>query len=144
MNAHRITPRFVTVLLVLAGLWFMHGVSAMTGAGCRGGAMPMIAAMTNGAAASGSSAEARATGTGARANPADVGAGPSGDLCLSGQPEDPGAALIVLLVLLAVAGCVRPAPAAPLVPVACAARGKRAPPGHVGVALLTVVCVSRT
>ena len=144
MNAHRTTPRLVTVALVLAGLWFMHGISATTGAGCRGGAMPMIAVMTSGAAASGAPLEARATGPGAQANPADISAGPSGDLCLSGQPDDPGAALIALLALLAVTGYVRLAPAARLVPLARAARRWRAPPGRAGVALLTVVCVSRT
>lgn len=139
-------------VLVFAGLWLMHGVSASTGAGCHAGAMPLIAAMSSAQGAMAAAAEAPATEAPAAdsrapvAGPAAMGAGPSGELCLSAQPTDPGAALIGLIALMALAGWILLDGAAPARAraAACRARRWRGPPGRTGVALLTVVCVSRT
>jgi len=134
-------------VLVLAGLWLMHGASADTGAGCHAGAMPLIAAMSGGRGAMAAPAEASAgSRNGASASPAGMNAGQLGELCLSAQPPDPGTALIGLIALMALTRRVLPGSTA-LARVQAASlrtRRRRGPPGRWGVALLAAVCVSRT
>jgi hypothetical protein len=144
MAPGRRAARSVIVVLVLAGLWLMHGISATSDAGCHDGAMPLVAAMSHGEDAVAVPAGAPATRRESVAGAADPGMGmqQSGQLCLSGQPANPGAALIALLGLLAVARCLPVG--TPTWSMASCARRRRAPPGLFGLRLLAAVCVSRT
>lgn len=139
-------------VLVLAGLWLMHGVSATTNAGCHG--VPVMMSMS--ASAVGPQAAAGASRVSAKApesapdlRPAGTAAsvpdGP-GETCLSGQPPSPGDLLLGLLaafVLVGLVACSTARSARPLVFAWSRAR-RRGPPGTAGRALLTAVCVSRT
>jgi hypothetical protein len=143
--------------LVLAGLWFMHGVSATTEAGCHG--MPVLMTMGTSVTDSGSAmgaadAEARTAMPGhdpGAATFAQPGNGKSmqagsAETCLSGQPPSPGDFLLALLASLAVLALVFGAVDQPLgAPSYALGRlRRRGPPGPVGRALLTTVCISRT
>lgn len=156
-------------ILVLLGLWLMHGVSATTGAGCHG--VPVMMTMSasdtgHGSTMAGDAAPRAGRGAvsrsgdvdtahvdnaradTARAESADTMRSGSGETCLSGQPPSPRDLLISLLgcFALAILACgmaARPMRAPSSRP-ACRDR-RRGPPGHpVGRALLTTVCVSRT
>jgi hypothetical protein len=144
--------------VVLLGLWLMHGVSATTTAGCHG--VPVLMSMSAQVGDPGSvpgtatvpmvrsvkSAAAGSAGTAWSAGAVSDRPG-SNETCLSGQPPSPGGVLLALLAALALAGfgfswaaAYGPRPpwrAASLPP-------RRGPPGPVGRALLTTVCISRT
>ena len=156
--AHVARP--VIVLLVLVGLWLMHGMFGTTEAGCQGGAMPVSMSVSVPVAAPGAVPDVAAAhafmpsvpaAAGSRAVAPSVGAGLAeamrhGELCQSGQPPTPGRDMLVLLALLALAGPIaaRDVACEPFgLPLARRA-GKRAPPGLFGTGLLTAVCVSRT
>jgi hypothetical protein len=151
---HRLLLRLLAPV-VLLGLWLMHGVSATTTAGCHG--VPVLMSMSAQVGDPGSvpgsatvpmvkSAAAGSAGPAWSAGAASDRPG-SGEMCLSGQPPSPGGFLLALLAALALAGfgfwcaaAYRPRPpsrAASLPP-------RRGPPGPVGRALLTTVCISRT
>lgn len=137
------------VLLLLIGLWVMHGMSGTTDAGCHGAVMPALSASSDSmprvaAAPSAETAAASRTAT------TSIGMGwpgqmRHGELCVSGQPPTPGQDLLALLALLALAGygvsgdCLR-------LSVGRVPRLARwqAPPSPFGIQLLTTVCVSRT
>lgn len=127
--------------MVLAGLWMMHGVSAMSGSGCHGGPMPLLAATSDGDAMA-APAQARADGSASAAHSGAMSNGQSGEVCVPDQPQTSGAALIALLALMALVGCV--SRTAWAWAIARSARRRRAPPRPSGSDLLTVVCVSRT
>lgn len=138
------------VFAVLAGLWVMHGMSGATDAGCHGAPMPLPAAWQAMAAAP------MPQSAPAMASPGGAGSGVlrlavaameqvHGELCLSGQPPQPGRdalALLALLALTAVDEAGRASTTAGLRQAATARR--RAPPGAAGARLLAMVCVSRT
>jgi hypothetical protein len=147
-------------VLVLSGLWLMHGVSATTEAGCHG--VPVMMSMSASAAGSGSGSGSgsqtvahapavagradtgesgvRAEGTGAS------GHGSPGETCLSGQPPSSHELLLGLLSFLTLFGfSLGMAP--PLTQPSRRDRSglrRRGPPGRSGRALLTTVCISRT
>jgi hypothetical protein len=155
---HRAGALRVLAVLVLAGLWLMHGVSATTEAGCHG--VPVMMSMSASAAGSGSAMVADA-GVGAkRADMSESDATPGvraagtegsghsgpGEMCLSGQPPSPHDLLLGLLATFALLGLAfgmaewlgQPS-----------MRGwsrvrRRGPPGQAGRAVLTMVCISRT
>lgn len=152
----RRASRAAIVVLVLAGLWMMHGISAAGSAGCHTAAMSLVSARSGDqdAMAAAAPVETSATragaqtgpGAGAAARPAGMGTGLSGDLCLSAQPTDPGTALIALIAVLALTGCVLLGAALSAGMRATTQRRRRwrAPPGRSGTLLLALVCVSRT
>lgn len=143
--------RFI-MLLLLAGLWMMHGMSGSTDAGCHGTAMPVpmkTASVSDVAAAPASMLHERPVTNPHAATPS-LGTALAeqmrhGDLCVCGQPPTPGQDLLALLALLALATSDR-ADVRLLRPVRHAVPGtrRRAPPGLFGIRLLTTVCVSRT
>jgi len=152
LTNERRKSRAAIVVLVLAGLWMMHGISAAGGAGCHAGTMSLVSAMSGGEGAMAAAAPVPSsvadsrTRPGTAARPDGMAAGQSGDLCLSGQPTDPGAAFIALIALVALAGCVLLGGdlVAWMQAAMQRARRWRAPPGRAGTALLDIVCVSRT
>jgi hypothetical protein len=144
------------VLLLLVGLWLMHGMSGTTAAGCNGAAMPLLMVNADGMA------DAAAAPGGALTAGASVALGPRaatatsfsidlsermphGELCVSGQPPTSGQDLLRLLTLLALAvyGTAGSRAAGPVGRAVRAARW-RAPPGRSGIRLLLTMCVSRT
>jgi hypothetical protein len=138
------------VSAVLVGLWVMHGMTGATDAGCHGAPMPLPAP---GATMTASITQSASTAT--RPDASDGGAPrvatPAmdqmrhGELCLSGQPPNPGRdvlALLGLLILIACGQTCSPGESLRLRPLPRARR--RAPPGCAGTRLLTLVCVSRT
>lgn len=144
-------------VLVLAGLWLMHGDSATTEAGCHG--VPVMMPMSASADSPGSQAAASARPGAMRADTRGSGAasgvraqgaasehpGPC-ESCLSGQPPSPhdlSRGLLSPLALLGLAVGMGAQPAQPLMRFRGRAR-RRGPPGPVGRTLLTTVCVSRT
>jgi hypothetical protein len=138
------------VFAVLVGLWVMHGMTGATDAGCHGAPMAlpafgatMTAPITHSAPAA-TRPDASDGGAPRVATPT-MDQMPHGELCLSGQPPNPGRdalALLALLVLIACGPtCGRCEP--PWLRLLSPAR-RRAPPGCTGTRLLTLVCVSRT
>jgi hypothetical protein len=145
-GACRVAAR-ILVPLVLLGLWMMHGMSATMESGCHGMGMPMPVAAAMADAHPAVAAESSVAGRGGAVSvqSADTAMTGSGELCLSGQPPTPGAALLMLLALLALAGwAVVGASTGPRRLVRSTSLRWRAPPGTGGIDLLTVVCVSRT
>lgn len=155
---HRAGMLRMLAVIVLAGLWLMHGASATTEAGCHG--VPVVMSMDSSPVGSSSAAAGHdmagairmGTGdTGAAAVLRSAGTGASdhsgmGEACMSGQPPSPSELLLALLGLLALAGLVFGMPAQLIRPLM---RGwsrsrRRGPPGPAGMALLITVCVSRT
>lgn len=143
-------------VLVLAGLWLMHGVSATTAAGCHGVPVVMTAGASVTDPGTGAAANVGAPTTQAGMRAADAapsrtsGAGSHGhgpcENCLSGQPPAPGELLLALFAALALVGhCLGVTGRLLSLPPGCWGRARRrGPPGLVGRALLTTVCVSRT
>src|SRR5947209_6992535 len=106
----RRASRAVLIVLVLAGLWLMHGMAGTTDAGCHGAAMLIPRGMPHVAAAPALVPGAAAKGAVARAAASSIPAGLAeqmqhGELCVSGQPPTPGQDLLALLALLALALC---------------------------------------
>lgn len=139
------------VPLVLVGLWLMHGMSAITGAGCHGMLMPVAASATEarsmaGAGTASSMAQAIAnTADAATITRSSSGQAGSSELCLSGAPPTPMEFLLALLAGLALLGCVVLAAVMwPRNPRRSRRRWGRGPPGPTGRELLTMVCVTRT
>lgn len=145
-------------VLVLAGLWLMHGVSATTEAGCHG--VPVMMSMSASAAGSGSAMVADAVVGAKRADTSAPDATPGvraagtgafshsspGETCLSGQPPSPHDLLLGLLASFALLGLAFGMAARLAQP---SMRGwsrvrRRGPPGQAGRAVLTAVCISRT
>ena len=146
--------RAFIVLLLLVGLWMMHGMSGATDAGCHGAAMPLpmtaSAAMPNVAAAPALTSGASSAAPLRAATSSSIGTGSAGqmrhgDLCVSGQPPTPGQDLLALLALLALAAYGMSGLDLGLSVTRAPHRTQRqAPPGLFGIRLLTAVCVSRT
>src|SRR5437588_1029687 len=98
---HRAGALRVLAVLVLAGLWLMHGVSATTEAGCHG--VPVMMSMSAPATGFGSGTAVHALAGAKRMDASESGAvsdvraedtGASGhcsagETCLSGQPPSP-------------------------------------------------------
>jgi hypothetical protein len=136
-------------MLVLLGLWLMHGVSATTGAGCHGVPVMMSMSMSASAAEPGSIMAATPTMRAdhqVQAKSADSMPTGSGETCLSGQPPSPRDLLLGLLACLVLAVLGRVVPTWPPHAASCAAcrPRRRGPPGRAGRVLLTTVCISRT
>jgi hypothetical protein len=139
------------VFALLVGLWVMHGLSGTSDAGCHGAPMPMAGAaqmpVPSGLFGPGPQARPAAGGVNARAEMASASMDQMrhGELCLSGQPPNPGGLLLALLALIACALAAielrgRPTARSPGSP----RRSRHAPPGLIGRRLLTVMCVART
>lgn len=155
---HRAGALRVLAVLVLAGLWLMHGVSATTEAGCHG--VPIMMSMSASAAGSGSAMVADAVVGATRADTSESDATPGvraedagasshsspGEMCLSGQPPSPRDLLLGLLTAFALLGLAF-GMAARLAQPSMRGRSRlrrRGPPGQAGRAVLTMVCISRT
>ena len=124
-------------ILVLLGLWMMHGVSATTNAGCHGVPMLMPTTSTSMTVA----APMSATTSVVRHTPAADAQMGCAETCLSGQPPSSGDLMLGLLTAFILVAIVfgldlelrRPRE-----------MSRRGPPGPVGRRLLTEMCVSRT
>lgn len=149
----RTRARPCIVLLLLVGLWMMHGLSGATGAGCHGAAIPVPAAISDGMSDGGAAPALMTSAPTAKSRSLtspSMSAAVSvpmlhGDLCVSGQPPTPGQDLLALLALGALLLCGLPG----MQPDPLADRDVRwarwrAPPAPFGIRLLTTVCVSRT
>lgn len=134
--------------LVLAGLWLMHGVSATTEAGCHGVPVLMTSMSAPAAHAGPAAAGLARTSAATVSQPGTAGSthAGEGETCLSGQPPSSGDLLLGLLACLAAfafaCGLAEFLPRRPSSTVDRLRR--RGPPGPVGRALLTSVCISRT
>jgi hypothetical protein len=136
---------------VLVGLWVMHGMTGATDTGCHGAPMPLPAP----GATTTTPITHDNVSTATRHDASDGGAPPvatltmdqmrHGELCLSGQPPNPGRdalALLALLILIVCGPTCGPCEPLWLRPVSPGRR--RAPPGPDATRLLTLVCLSRT
>lgn len=154
-TARRSRALQVLALVVLGGLWLMHGVSATTEAGCHGVPVlmsragpavdpgsPAAAGMTSRGSEAGREASAMVSSFAVEDEPADA---CCGENCLSGQPPSPSHFLLILLASLALAPGLYAVARPPGCPLAGPGESRRrGPPGTVGRTLLLTVCVSRT